>query len=425
MARRIPRTLLFALLVLATMEWSPYLLAPLVSGEAYSRADVRDRLLQRGHGLTYDTASAPQEEYLADNLLHPYLGFVSVPLNDRNRFGLPGADPLLPPSPDTVRVCLMGGSVAMGVHTFSQPRLIENLRADPRFRGKAFTVSVFALGGFKQPQPLEALSWFRAMGARYDLIITLDGFNDIVLPWCDNMPFHVFPSYPRNWNMYARKKLDLKVQRVLAERIAEEIARGKARERFRRWPLRLSNFSLLLWKAIDRKHEQQLAAIEGQLRAAMTSSESDLQATGPAQPLTDTLAYFTEQADLWSRCQQLIAEQAHAMGTLSVHFLQPNQYVRGSKAFTEEEQRIAIENGPFCYRDAVERGYPLLQDRVERLAKKGIPAFDLTPLFRGEARTVYADKCCHFNQLGWDLIADAMAGHILDAMPNTPVGSGE
>lgn len=420
------KILLWTVIVLATVELSPYMLSPLMGNGAFSRAAVRADLLSSGDpALTYDTASAPQEEYLADNILHPYLGFVSVPLNDRNRFGLPGADPLLPPSPDTVRVCLMGGSVAMGVHTFSQPRLIENLHADPRFRGKAFTVSVFALGGFKQPQPLEALSWFRSMGARYDLIITLDGFNDIVLPWCDNAPYGVHPSYPRNWNLYARKKLDLRVQRLLAQRLAVEMDRESDRSRFASWPLRVSNAALLLWNTLDRKHAGRLAAIEQELRTAVAGAAMDLQATGPAQPLTDTLAYFTEQADLWMRCQRLIAEQAAAMGALSVHFLQPNQYVPGSKHFTEEEERVAIEQGPFCYREAVERGYPLLAQRVVLLRAQGVRAFDLTAMFEHEPKAVYADKCCHFNQLGWDLIADAMAGHILEAMPNTPVGSGE
>ena len=235
----------------------------------------------------------------------------------------------------------------------------------------------------------------------------------------------MFPNYPRNWNMYARKKLDLKVQRVLAERIAEESAQEHDRERFRHWPWRASNFALLLWNTIDRKHGQQLATIEAQLRDAMTGSESDLQATGPAQPLTDTLAYFAEQADLWMRCQRLISEQAKAMGTLSVHFLQPNQYVPGSKIFTEEEMEVALERGPFCYRDAVERGYPLLSERIKVLAGEGIPAVDLTPIFRDEKRSVYADKCCHFNQLGWDLIADAMADRIVEAMRNTPVRPGD
>lgn len=425
MARTLRRTLILLVLVLAALELSPYLLSPLVSGGSFSRQAIRTRLFANGNALAYDTVAPPVEEYLADNILHPYLGFVSVPLNDRNRFGLPGDDPLLPQNNDTVRICLMGGSVAMGVHTFSQQRLIDGLRADPRFRGKAFTCTVFALGGFKQPQPLEALSWFRSMGAHYDLIITLDGFNDIVLPWCDNLPFGVFPSFPRNWNMYARKKLDVNVQRALAERLSVQMARERDRSRFRHWPLRSSNSCLLVWNSLDRAHARALSNIEQDLRSAMAGAAHDLQATGPSHSLGDTTAWFGEQADLWMRCQRLIAEQARAMGAASVHFLQPNQYVPGTKPLSHEEEEIAIEQGPFCYRDAVQRGYPLLRQRVAQLDREGIAAFDLTPLFAREQRSVYADKCCHFNALGWNALADAMAANVLQSLDQEKKRAGE
>jgi hypothetical protein len=39
--------------------------------------------------------------------------------------------------------------------------------------------------------------------------------------------------------------------------------------------------------------------------------------------------------------------------------------------------------------------------------------YDLSELFIHEERTVYADKCCHLNQLGYDLMADAIAGEVL------------
>ncbi|MBK8338966.1 MAG: hypothetical protein IPK99_02650 [Flavobacteriales bacterium] len=198
--RNRPRPLRNALIVLlvsiTTAELSPYALGRFLGYGAFDRDDVQASL---GTALSVDTVRTerPAEEYLGDHFLHPYLGYVSVPLNDRNRFGLPGADPLMPASPDTVNMALLGGSVAMGLHTFSEQRLIKGLQRIPRFKGKPFRVTVFALGGFKQPQPLLALNYFLAQGAHYDVIITLDGFNDIVLPFCDNLGVRRVPLLPQ------------------------------------------------------------------------------------------------------------------------------------------------------------------------------------------------------------------------------------
>jgi len=66
-----------------------------------------------------------------------------------------------------------------------------------------------AVDGFKQPQPLFSLAFAIYLGAEYDVVINLDGFNEVVLPFTDNLPNKVFPHYPRIWNFYADKGLSL------------------------------------------------------------------------------------------------------------------------------------------------------------------------------------------------------------------------
>jgi hypothetical protein len=95
------------------------------------------------------------------------------------------------------------------------------------------------------------------------------------------------------------------------------------------------------------------------------------------------------------------------------HFLQPNQYYAGSKVLTEEERKIAYEEGPYGYRMMAQNGYPLLVARGRSLVDKGVNFFDLTQIFRQESRTVYNDKCCHFNRLGYNTIARRIAKAII------------
>jgi hypothetical protein len=101
------------------------------------------------------------------------------------------------------------------------------------------------------------------------------------------------------------------------------------------------------------------------------------------------------------------------MGFHYLHFLQPNQYDKGSRQLTDEEMELAFEPGPFPYKEAVGLGYPLLKEEGRRLVQKGVHFTDLSKMFIDEKRTVYSDKCCHFNQLGYDLLADSIAVQIL------------
>jgi lysophospholipase L1-like esterase len=74
---------------------------------------------------------------------------------------------------------------------------------------------------------------------------------------------------------------------------------------------------------------------------------------------------------------------------------------------------LAYEKGPFSYKDAAQKGYPLLIKEGKKLIGDNVNFVDLTMLFINENRTVYNDKCCHFNQLGYDLIADKITNTII------------
>ena len=89
------------------------------------------------------------------------------------------------------------------------------------------------------------------------------------------------------------------------------------------------------------------------------------------------------------------------------HFLQPNQYLVGSKIMTQEERSVAIsENQP--YKRGVGPGYPRLIEAGEELRRRGISFHDLTMLFANNDETLYIDTCCHLNERGYGMIAEAI-----------------
>jgi hypothetical protein len=403
------------LMVILTLELSPYLLGRFFLNHSFSRKEIREELrkVEIPKEKNDSTDLNGDAGYLSDHILHPYLGFVSIPHPDYNEFNLPGINPITKRSTNTVNVVIMGGSVAKDIYTYSGERIKQNLKKSRAFADKEINLIVFALGGFKQPQPLIALNYFLALGAEYDIVINIDGFNEIVLPYADNLPNHVFPSYPRHWNIYSRKKLDSKVMLLMGKQavITENMNHSKSVMASSVW--RYSNIALFIWKVIDNKRKGEYTGLESKLRIAIKNSEQDYQSTGIYTSVVDTLNFFKEQVSFWSRCSEQIAHIGKSSGFEYFHFLQPNQYVEDSKKLTKEELKIAYEKGPFSYKDAAIIGYPLLIKEGRQLIQNGIKFIDLTMMFKNESRTVYNDKCCHFNQLGYNLIADRISQELI------------
>lgn len=413
---KVKKRVLYVLFLIATLiillELSPYVFSSVLLQKSFSKDEIKQALLDAYNkdNLVDQSESGKEvkkEKYLGNHILHPYLGFVSVPRDNYNRFCLPGDEPIVKKSKDTLNVCLMGGSVAKELYQRNKQDLINALNKIPKFSSKTIRVVAFALGGYKQPQQLMALNYFLSLGAEYDLVINLDGFNEIALPFADNLPFKVTSSYPRHWHLYSRKKLDSRIQLLLAKQIGTQERTKELNSSFAKGLMGKSNFGLLLW---DMKHQQmQVEAfnLEQQLRDAMANSASDYQATGPWTGMEDTLSFFNEQANVWKESSLLISGLSKVKGFDYYHFLQPNQYVKGSKQLTEEEYRVAYQDS-FAYKTAVEIGYSMLQLKGEELLHNGISFTDLTPLFKNEKQSVYRDKCCHFNELGYKQIAKSI-----------------
>ncbi len=412
--RRFLAILTPVLIVLITMEVSPFLVFPLFFGNAFSPSGLREEVMKPGNAR--EETVSPQETDTAEffrNAIHPYLGFTSTPVNDYNRYGFLGHDPMTTRSGKTVNICITGGSVAKGLYTGAGQYLKERLQAHPAFRNKTLNIVLLALGGYKQPQQLLALAWFLALGAEYDVVINLDGFNEIVLPYADNLPFSVNPSYPRNWNLYARRTLDPEMQMLLARQTEWRTAGEENRMLVSRIPWRYSNFLLMIWKFRDNAIRNRIALLEEAMRVQLKHDERSFRTTGVFEPVTDTIDFFRAQAASWARASlQMNALCRHA-GTLYFHFLQPNQYVTGSKPLTDKEMAEAYEEGPYDYRIAVEKGYRFLISEGRDLRRLGVRFTDLTGMFSREKRTVYNDKCCHFNDLGYRMICDIIAGEVI------------
>ena len=126
-------------------------------------------------------------------VVHPYTGFVVL-----GETAVPGcytggyeclqkvqgfADLPMPKRSDSeLHVAILGGSVAVGTVNGTAPNLYARLLGRlPQFQGKKINIHNLALGGYHQPQQLMSLAYYYSIGAEFDLVINLDGFNEVAV----------------------------------------------------------------------------------------------------------------------------------------------------------------------------------------------------------------------------------------------------
>ena len=141
---------------------------------------------------------------------------------------------------------------------------------------------------------------------------------------------------------------------------------------------------------------------------APKSSDQRYQLRGPPREYKDDAVLYRDVAEVWARSSLQMARLCAGLGIEYFHFLQPNQYVEGSKPLTEEELRKAI-NPSQPYRSGVEEGYPELQRLGAELARNGVAFHDATGVFAEVQQSVYFDDCCHFNIVGNRVLARFVA----------------
>ncbi len=393
-----------------------------VHGKPLSRSEVQSRLDGKEPGRVA-AVSKPNQRipgHVTNKLLHPYLGFVLAPRDASvNDFGFYGVAPLVKRTPDSVHVAIMGGSVARSFAGEGAEPLAETLQTVPRFQGRRIVFVVLSVDGYKQPQQLLLLTWLLSLGAQFDILINLDGFNEVALPYGENVPAGVSVSFPRAWNLYVSQSFQPETALQVANIVRLRDQRASLRRLFRRFPLRHSVFCLTLWDELDRRWNATLTAEDSKLRGLVQSSNSDPSVLGPVEPNPTDERVFRDSVQIWHDSSLQMANLCRDNGIEYYHFLQPNQYVADSKRLSDEEKRVAFSDR-LRYRVAVERAYPLLQAKGRELRARGVAFLDLTPVYKSVPETIYIDDCCHVNERGNRIMAREIAGMIAQGVGRGP-----
>jgi hypothetical protein len=356
----------------------------------------------------------------AEDSVHPYFGFVRRPKDPPDPAALPvngfgfvdTQSPIQHREKGKVIVGILGGSLAEEFCENGLPEFEAQLKRFPRFADKRIVFVRLAISGYKQPQQLFVVNYLLALGGQFDVLVNIDGFNEIALPVVENAPSGVFPSFPRDWGVRVLERRDTALLRRMGEVVYLQEADRNWALRFAAFPWSCSPTARLVWSV---RHEWLSRSIIAGYRDTIELREKhrSFTAQGPSESFADLPSLLRHCVGIWQRSSLELAKVCDGMGIEYYDFLQPNQYLPGSKPMGELERSLTVDSN-YPARAAVEAGYPMLVAAGRELAAQGVRFHDLTGLFAQITQPTYRDNCCHLNPTGNELLAVAMANAIGD-----------
>lgn len=355
--------------------------------------------------------------------IHPYFGFTkwTSPDERKNNDGFPGNQydfPFRKTSPNQYVIAVFGGSVATSFSNLGQDRLVQRLKEHPALADKEIILLNIAQGGYKQPQGLLALGYYLASGQELDMVINLDGFNDVALS-ARNAGKNVDASMPSVDHLLPLA--DLVDQSMLTpERVAALQDMYRRQERLANLAqgveqARLASAAFIqeqLYRIEANRYRQAAAQFQD---AGSVAADGSLVFLAPSLAGPDEDGLYRRVADIWANSSAMMQALLADRNIPYYHFLQTNQYV-SNKPLTAEEKRTAY-TVKHPYAVAAVKGYPYLLARAADLRSQGVNFFSALEAFDEHPETLYIDDCCHFNLRGNEILADFLADAILSSPP--------
>lgn len=363
--------------------------------------------------------------------LHPYFGYTDFkpdePTINNYQFGSSRDYPAIKENDRQYIIGIFGGSAALAIaNTEAQYQIITNtLQQLPQFSDKEIIILNFSQGGYKQPQQLLVFNYFLSLGQSFDMVINIDGFNEVALSSL-NYPENVHLSLPNGSLMKALVNLgnhqfSAKDLEMLIKIREYNATLGKIQNRQNACGLALCYISQLLHYQILRLDyqnflKQQQNQTSETLVLAPTSTPFSLFYLNPPDPDTTAENLYSKIAQTWVKSSLLMHQTLHSQNALYFHFLQPNQYYPTQRQFTPQEQKQAI-NPEQVYAQGVRQGYPELIRAIAQLQQNQVNIFNGTTVFDSESQPVYSDDCCHYNLLGNQIFSQYIANRIVQTLP--------
>ncbi|MEG4392578.1 hypothetical protein [Microcoleus sp. BROC3] len=365
--------------------------------------------------------------------LHPFFGYVlkqgaftneklKLKVNKHGFFSLYDY-PFVKSNKNQVIIGVFGGSVAnnFAVDEYVTRRLSNKLKTYPEFANKEIIVLNFGNGGYKQPQQLLILNYFLALGQELDLVINIDGFNEVALSNLNNKG-QVEIGMPSV--QHIQPLTGLANNNLSPEAMSSIVQINETKKQLKAGIDKLQTCQLALCHAVTSLQVKQLV---NNYQQAVVKYDSQVKQSNPdtansgivyipkADFVLPDAAAFDKMASMWYQSSIGMNQILSSRKIKYFHFIQPNQYYPTKRAFTAKENETAIDNKS-PYIEGVKKGYPVLLSKVDDLQKTGVNVFSAVNILDNTKETVYKDACCHYNSVGEDVLANYVSRSIIQVV---------
>ncbi|WP_307785798.1 hypothetical protein [Okeania sp. KiyG1] len=405
-------------------------------GEELENQEENENINTNTNPMGINLAGIRLEDSVIERI-HPYFGYVQKPGPDFRKgfkyntagFISPYDYPYQKKHDNQYIIGIFGGSVASNYSIYEiQNQILEKkLRQIPEFKDREFIILSFATGGYKQPQQLILLNYFLSIGQQFDMIINIDGFNEVTLAKANNknnidimMPStnHVVPL-----TNIANNSLSTKSIRAM---LKINDSKGKLKDALET----LDKCQVAYCYALTSIYVQNLASTYRK-NVKIFDKERKKAAKQAAGETEASIVYFYAQspqlekselykimAEHWKKASIMMKQIAANNNILYFHILQPNQYYPTNRIYSEAEKKIAFDSDtPF--KEATELGYPVLLNKIDDLKNNGVNIFNGVNILDNEKEIVYIDSCCHYTKTGENILSEYIANSIFNILaPN-------
>lgn len=393
---------------------------------------TRDRSVDR-----YASKFAPVGTALNESIyfrLHPYFGYTYKPgfhptltalAANSDGFVSPYDYPFKKKNENQYIVGIFGGSVAQyfAMDEFDRHSLANHLSKLSSLQNKEIIILNFALPGGKQPQQALILSYFLSLGQDLDLVINLDGFNDVYHAARNNK--HLV-DVPMPASSFELPLLEIANNDLSPEEANLVLSILQDKERLKSLLADATQCRLAssyLFRAMQIKHYT--AVYEShRLEFSNTAQESSKQRKQDPVIRINRVDVPLEDEALYQKAVAIWVNSSIAMSNLLatrnvpyLHFIQPNQYYSTGRKFGDQERSIAFtQNGESEYRDSISKGYPILLSKMAELKNSHVDVFSAVSIFDDIKEPVYFDDCCHYNGAGNEILSKFIGGQVKNVL---------
>lgn len=395
------------------------LLVTFAAIEAMARLTYRFLYGEYARGLPSGAPAAASVDEQTEQMsfLDPFYGFVGKELDEHRQLSpgqRRGRDVAVPRQGEgnTFVVAIVGGSIADDVAAELRTALLQRFSEfRPRLDAELALVNL-ANPGFHQPQTAAVLVNMVASGARLDVVVNLDGFNDVVRPARLRDVLGPYALIASGWIILSSAS-DHRAKIAGIRQLREDEKELLAAHPWENMLYGSAVFGLLRRYRLERI-ERMIVLEHHELADAIPSTMRDDLIDLMPKTMTGYSADGNSRIgpDAWYRGSRLMAGVVEKLGARYYHFLQPSQYAPGAKPLSDDE-RVNAFAPRFRPGREYRKTHPLLIDYGRRLQAEGFKFFDLSNIFAEHTETLYVDICCHLNQRGNELLAEHMMRRIV------------